>query len=119
VKSKPDIDAFRENLSQVLKWLENLVDPKDSVGALLKEETLKMLEPDNSLGKRQKKSSEGSDWKVILFFAQHVSDDCFDFERFFILSIQAISLVWTEHHRVMQNLFFKLAAWALIREFQQ
>ena len=48
MKSKLDIDAFRENLSQVLKWLENLVDPKDSVGTLLKEETLKMLEPDNS-----------------------------------------------------------------------
>jgi hypothetical protein len=48
VKSKPDIDAFRENSSQVLKWLQNLVDPKDSVGTLLKEETLKMLEPDTS-----------------------------------------------------------------------
>jgi serine/threonine protein kinase len=51
--------AFRENLSQVLRWLENLVDPKDSVGTLLKEETLKMLEPDKTRRKTAKEIKRG------------------------------------------------------------
>lgn len=37
--------AFRENLDGVAAWLTEIVPPKDSVGSLLKEQTMLMLEP--------------------------------------------------------------------------
>lgn len=40
--------AFRGNLPQVYKWLEQLKRPNDAVGELLIEQTLKMLEEDKN-----------------------------------------------------------------------
>lgn len=36
--------AFRENLDQVYEWIEDIVPADDSVGTLLKEQTLQMLQ---------------------------------------------------------------------------
>lgn len=40
--------AFRKNLPQVCKWLDQLKRPEDDVGELLIEQTLKMLEEDKN-----------------------------------------------------------------------
>ena len=48
VANRDNAYAFRENLPRVYEWLEQLKRPDDSVGELLIEQTLKMLEQDKN-----------------------------------------------------------------------
>ena len=54
VKHRDNAYAFKENLEKVINWLDDIIPLRDSVGNLLKEQTLKMLEPDPSRRKEAK-----------------------------------------------------------------